>query len=160
MHWVVAKTKGNRERYAAENVHRQNHKFYLPLQLSYRGKGRFRHAIVNPVFPGYLFVEVDLEWRFLLSTFGITSIVLNGKKPAIMPIKVINAIKQREEEYGYFIPPTIKVGSQVRINSGPFEDTLGIYQGQSPKDRAKVLMDILGGKRTIEMDNEAIALVA
>jgi transcriptional antiterminator RfaH len=158
-HWIVAKTKGNRERYAAENVHRQGYEFYLPMLVSYRGRGRLKHAIVTPVFPSYLFVQIEDTWRFLLGTFGVTSIILNGKAPAILPLSVVTALKKREDN-GFYSPAEMKQGSQIRISSGSFIDTLGIYQGQSAKERALILMEFLGGKRTVEIDNECIELVA
>lgn len=160
--WLVAKTKGQRETYAAENIERQERRIYLPRQQSFRGRGKLREAVAEPVFRSYVFVDIDSgdgTWRFLLSTYGVVSVIMSGNDPAIMPIAALIKMKKQEEN-GWFVPPELKRGDLVRINSGSHADCMGIYQGQTSKQRAAILMEILGGKRRVEIDYDALELVA
>lgn len=157
--WIVAKTKGRREKYAGENIVRQGYKTYLPVQHALRGSGKVKYAIAEPVFASYIFVETESSWRFLLSTYGVTSVVMIGDRPAIMPLAAIIQLKRQEED-GFYKPRVMAPGDQIRINSGSYEDQMGIYLGQTQKQRATILMDILGGKRKVQIDYDNIELVA
>lgn len=157
--WIVAKTKVKREMYAAENVHKQGFTAYVPIQRAFRGKGKFRYAVAEPVFASYMLVRTEGPWHFLLSTYGVSSVVMVGDKPAIMPVAAVIALKKREEE-GFYVPRILQPGDVIRINQGMYEDCLGIYQGQTQKQRAMILMEILGGKRKVQIDYDNIELVA
>lgn len=43
----------------------------------------------------------------------------------------------------------IEIGAKVRITSGPFGGMSGLYQGQSTRDRERILLSMLGGQRPV-----------
>jgi transcriptional antiterminator RfaH len=59
--WVAVNTHPHRERFALDNLRRQDFGAYCPMI-----RKRIRHArrtqdVLRPLFPSYLFVEVDPE---------------------------------------------------------------------------------------------------
>jgi transcriptional antiterminator RfaH len=147
--WVVARTKPNRERWAAENVARQGREFYLPTVMVVRK----RLAQTQPLFANYLFVLTD-QWHFLLSTFGISGVVTFGESPATVSHQIIEAIKAREVNGCVTLPAPVtserfKIGTQVRVKGGMFSGCIGVYEGANPKQREQVLLDFLGRKTSV-----------
>lgn len=159
--WIVAKTKGSRERYAAENVERQGYKTYLPRHVVRRGRGSLYYSMTVPIFSSYLPVYIhDDKWRFLLGTYGVTSVIMRHDGPATLPLSVVARLRSMENENGLILLPAFPIGAKVRISDGVAKDQFGIYQGQTPKERARVLMEWLGGKRTVEMDYDCLELAS
>jgi transcription antitermination factor NusG len=50
-------------------------------------------------------------------------------------------------------PPPVRrkiaIGAKVRITAGPFGGMRGLYDGQSTKDREKILLNLLGSQRPV-----------
>lgn len=153
-HWIVARTKSRRELWAAENVVKQGFEFYLPrYEIRSRRKGQLDQIKSEALFPGYLFVKTDGSWRVLLSTFGIQAVVLQGDNPAIMPQSEIDRLTGITNQSGLVeLPGRFRVGEEVKIRTGPFAEHSGLYQGQTPSGRQKVLMELLGGKVNVLFD--------
>lgn len=157
-HWIVARTKSRRERWAAENVQRQGFEFYLPqYEIKAKRKGNLSQIRSEVLFPSYLFVRTDGSWRVLLSTFGISSIVLRGDNPAIMPQNEIDRLRSSTNDAGLVqLPGHFRINQEVRARSGPFKHNTGIFQGQTSSGRNKVLMELLGGKVVVLFDSDML----
>lgn len=153
--WIVAKTKPSRDFWAAENVARQGYGFYLP-KIYVRNK---RYARAEPLFPSHLFVLVEGSWRFLLSTFGVSGVMLQGSEPAIVATHEIDRLRRLEGADGFIeLPGTdkFKNGEKVRVLDGPMEGRVGVYQGQTGRERVLVLFDFLGRKTPMLIDERAL----
>jgi len=153
--WVVARTKAQREHWAAENVARQGFEFYLPLTASTRPR-RLSKASPKPecLFPRYLFVWTLGPWRSLLSTFGVTGLVMQGERPAILPEKAVEQLLGRTGPDGTVQLPKASLerfapGDEVRVNAGTFSGMRGVYQHHDQGDRARILLDFLGRKTRV-----------
>lgn len=160
--WLVAHTKPQQERWAAENVHRQGYETYLPLTLA-KPKGAPRKPPA-PVclFPRYLFVRTDGRWRSLLSTFGVAGVIMNGERPSILPEEVVDSIKSRQGSDGLvYLPNTpasrFKAGERLRINEGPLIGYSGICAEDSGPMRVRILLDFLGRQTSVRVQNDWVA---
>lgn len=162
--WIVARTKPNREKWAAENLAQQKYEHYLPMiPVMQKGANGLGKAVAEPLFRSYIFVKA-IRWHAVLSTFGIASVVMAGERPAFIREKDIQAIKEREGDGGLVllpkpVPQLLKPGMRVRVKNGPFMNHRGIHVGSEPKDRERVLMDYLGGKtnflfKTVDLEPE------
>lgn len=157
--WVVAQTKPQQERWAAENVARQNFEWYLPLTLS----NAKLHRAVTPVclFPRYLFILVKDRWHSLLGTYGVTRLVMSGEGPAILPESAIESLRAREDTKGLIrlptaLEPRFKAGDPVRVNGGHFSGYTGIVSSTSAKDRSKILLEVLGRRTNVLIGDEML----
>jgi transcriptional antiterminator RfaH len=160
--WYVVQTQPHAESKAVEHLARQGFGAYLPRYLKRRRHARKVELIAAPLFPRYLFVAVDLEmqrWRAIHSTSGVSRLVCNGDEPAPVPLDVVTALQQREDAAGFVKlerRPQFAPGERVRVVDGIFTDTLGLFEGMADRDRVAILLDLLGRKVRILLDEGAI----
>jgi transcriptional antiterminator RfaH len=115
-----------------------------------------------PLFPRYLFVRMDIaaqRWRSVCSTFGVSRLVLAGSFPEPVPSRVLNALRAREDASGYVTldrRPKFAAGDKVRVLTGVFADSLGLFDGMADRDRVAILLDLLGRKVRVVTDAESI----
>src|SRR3546814_6737532 len=84
--WYVAQTQAQGEERARLNLERQGFRTYLPRYRRERRHARRRDVVKAPLFPGYIFIELDLEqspWRSINGTFGVTRLVCHADTPEI-----------------------------------------------------------------------------
>jgi transcriptional antiterminator RfaH len=128
---------------------------------------RRRHArrveiVPAPLFPRYLFVQIDMgtqRWRSIFSTVGVSRLICAGETPLPVNQQILATLKKREDDTGLIrveSGPRFRVGDKVRILDGAFADCLGLYEGMPDCDRVSVLLDLLGRKVRIVMDAEVV----
>jgi transcriptional antiterminator RfaH len=160
--WYVVQTQPHAEIKAMGHLIRQGFVAYLPRYLKRRRHARRVETVAAPLFPRYLFVTVDVEtqrWRSIHSTTGVARLVCNGDDPAPVPPDVVAALQLREDDAGFvklerrqqFTP-----GERVRVVDGVFADNLGLFEGMADKERVAILLDLLGRKVRILLDEGAI----
>lgn len=148
--WLVVQTEHCRERWAAQNLARQNCLFYFPKVLEQgfikvRGE-RTRLVRVKPLFPRYLFVQtITGQFHFLLTTPGVTAVV-----PGRLPGIEITKLQNRESDGVVVLPPRGKFepGDSARIKQGAYAGHVGIVQGMSSHNRVHLLLDYLSRRTT------------
>ena len=161
--WYVAQTQPNAENKAVSHLARQGFATYLPRYLKRRSHARRVDVVAAPLFPRYLFVQIDMavqRWRSIYSTVGVSRLVCNGEFPASVPQQVVDILKNREDTSGFIHldhRPKFKTGDKIRILEGAFYDCFGIYDGMPDRDRVGILLDLLGRKVRVVLDAEAIA---
>lgn len=161
--WYVVQTQVNAENKAVAHLARQGFATYLPRYLKRRRHARRVDVVAAPLFPRYLFVEIDMavqRWRSIYSTVGVSRLVCNGEYPAPVPERVIDELKGRQSVSDLIeldCRPKLKVGEKIRVLEGAFHDCLGIYNGMSDRERVEILLDLLGRKARVVLDADAIA---
>jgi len=154
--WFVITAHSRRERWAAENIRNQGAEAYVPV-MEVRGKRGQIKAHTEPVFPGYVFARTTGQWRFLLGTFGVRSLLMTGDLPSTLSDKEIRRLKARETDGVVMLPrlPTNKLramrkGVRVMVKGeNALAGMYGVYDGMGPQQRCKVLLDVMG--RTVPM---------
>jgi transcriptional antiterminator RfaH len=104
----------------------------------------------RPFFPGYLFVQLDLDelgrnaLRWTEGTYGLVSF---GNEPASVPESLIQEVQRHVEDSnaaGEVKPPAFEPGDRVRIVDGAFEGYEAIFDMDlAGKDRVQVLLSYL-----------------
>ena len=93
-------TKPRQEPIAEENLQRQGYDTYLPrIRLRKRKRNKWVDA-VEPLFPRYLFIQVDPDQHSLApvrSTLGVAKLVRFGQLLRPVPESVIDYIRQHED---------------------------------------------------------------
>jgi transcriptional antiterminator RfaH len=107
----------------------------------------------KPYFPGYMFVNVDLEkvgistFQWMPHSIGLVSF---GGDPAHVPENLINALQKRVNqinEAGGEVYEGIKPGDPVRISDGPFKGYQAIFDERLPgSERVRVLIQMLSDR--------------
>lgn len=161
--WYVVHTRPRAEAKAVLNLDRQGFTCYLPRYLKRRRHARRVETVAAPLFPRYLFVALDLatqQWWSIRSTFGVSDLVYSGEQPALVPSSIIEDLRAREDEHGLVgLPrrPQFASGDTVRVINGVFSACLGLFDGMADRERVAVLLDLMGRKVRVVMDEEALA---
>ena len=147
--WVAIYTKANQEKVALDNIIRQSYEVYCPMVSKLRRHARKTETVQRPLFPGYLFVKLQKkqdQWRPLLSTRGVQSLVKFGDSLAYVPKNFITDLKQHEELglLNQMTVPEYTPGDTVEILDGPFKDLIAKVVSLPEKDRVWLLLDMMG----------------
>src|SRR3989338_8629396 len=100
--WYLLYTKPRSEQVAELNLKRQGYRSYLPFTLERRRHQGTYHLIKTPMFPRYLFIQLNKEtdnWSPIRSTKGVTDLVRFGGCPAKVPNDLIETLSQKEISY-------------------------------------------------------------
>jgi transcription elongation factor/antiterminator RfaH len=118
-----------------------------------------RSKKIKPYFPGYLFVNVDLEqtgisrFQWMPHTIGLVSF---GGEPAHVPENLIIELQKRVTEIaeaGGEVFDGLKVGDKVRISSGPFQGYEAIFDARvTGTERVRVLLELLTTQRRVPVE--------
>ena len=161
--WYVVQTQPHCETKAVWHLDRQGYATYLPRYEKRRRHARRIEMVAAPLFPRYLFVTIDMarqRWRSIHSTIGVTRLVCNGDEPAALADGVVEGLRRRENEEGFVrldSRPRFAMGEQVRIVDGIFASCLGLFDGISDGERVAVLLDMLGRKVRVVIDDLSVA---
>jgi transcriptional antiterminator RfaH len=161
--WYVVQTHGHAETKALAHLARQGFTAYLPRYLKRRRHARQIETVAAPLFPRYLFVTVDImcqRWRSIHATIGVSRLVCNGDNPVPVADDVIETFRAREDEQGFITlqqRPRFALGEKVRVLDGVFADCLGLFDGMKDSDRVAVLLDLLGRKVRLVLDDFSVA---
>jgi transcriptional antiterminator RfaH len=156
--WHVVQAHSHAEAKAEAHLNRQGFATYLPRYLKRRRHARRTETVAAPLYPGYLFVSFDSaihRWRSIHSTVGVTRLVCNGEAPAAIDCSVIEALRIREDDRGFIhldSRPRFAAGDRVRVAEGVFCDCLGLFEGMSDRERVAILLDLLGRKVRVVLD--------
>lgn len=147
--WFVVHTKPRQEAVAQRHLERQGYPVYFP-RLSLPKLRRHRWAdVVEPLFPRYLFVSVEVGEQALTpirSTRGICSVLRFGERYAEAPRVLIDGLMARANADGLHVlhDAGLRQGDRLHIIAGPFEGFEAVFESESGAERAKVLLEVLG----------------
>lgn len=147
-YWYVVNTKPNHEWQAEQNIRRMGLECFLPFFKEARTVRRQRRTVNSPLFPGYLFVRINLSehYRAVVYARGVRKIVEFGSTPVEVDAAIVNEIKLRVngEEHPLKNFDEMTSGQLVRIMDGPLAGLDAIFvQEMSGSQRAMVLLRLL-----------------
>ena len=166
LNWYAVHTHVHAEPVAARHLQRQDFGVYLPKHLKRRTHARRTELVHAPLFPRYLFVQMDPErsrWRAISSTVGVSHLVSFGGEPTPVPFGVIEEIRACEDTRGLVDlhrRRPFRQGEKVRLLDGPLRDAIGLFECADDEMRVTILLDLLGRQVRVRMPTAAIAAVA
>ena len=159
--WYVAQTLPGREFGAAAQLRAQHYVGFLPtIQKTVRHARKLR-TVTAPLFPRYLFVELDLQrdpWRSVNGTFGISRLIMARDRPAPVPVGVVDQLLSCSDMAGMIDTSSkLQAGDRVRVLTGPFAQCLGVLDRLEGDARVRVLLEIMGGSIPTRLDLAQLA---
>lgn len=162
--YVLQLRPGGLER-AKTNLARQNVTSFMPMRTRTQRRANRLLDVKRPLFPGYLFVEVDPEtvrWRSINSTYGVAKAVsLTDGRPTPVPTELLARVRSLDEQsldakgFDDFV-----VGERVRVVSGPFAEFEAQIEAVPEKDRIYVLLDMMGREVRTEVKAADVELAS
>lgn len=160
--WHVLYTKPHQESLVFQQLEGRDLDAFFPFVRLERGHRRGTR--VEPVFPHYIFVKVDLMTRDAASLQwlpGVRSLVRFGDQPAIIPDAIIQQLRERLGQYQDRVLRKsewqFQPGQKVEVVDGPFSGFDAIFQeGLSGANRVKILLNLAGTWTRTQLDVEQI----
>ena len=160
--WFVAQTLHHREKLAALHLGNQGFRSFLPRFRKTVRHARQLRAVIAPVFPGYIFIILDIErdrWRSINGTFGVARLVSAQGRPIPVPSGIVEAMIAASDPSGVVrLGGELRPGQAVRVVAGPFAGGFGVLERLDGKGRVRVLLKIMGGETPLVMDRAALMM--
>ncbi|MCW1400954.1 transcriptional activator RfaH [Novosphingobium sp. MW5] len=159
--WYVAETLPQEELRAIENVKKQGFEVFFPRFRKVRRHARKRDVVLAPVFPGYVFVRMDVRtthWTAINSTRGVKRLLGFGRRlpQAVDPEVIEDLICRCDNGIMKQISGELAPGDRVVMNTGPFADFVATIQSLDTRGRVNILFEIMGGSKSINVPSAAI----
>lgn len=123
------------------------------------------------LFPGYVFVQMDVEdddapgelgesWEAVRGTPGVTGFVGSSTRPVPLAqdevdrlLRSVGVMQAPEVAPAPKVSVNFKEGDMVRVTAGPFADFSGVVgEVNVPQSKVKVLVSIFGRETPVELD--------
>jgi transcription antitermination factor NusG len=152
--WYATYTCSRHEKCVAQQMESRAIKCFVPTYRSVRRWKDRRKELSLPLFPGYVFV--NLEWRDRLKVLEIPGVVqilsFNGK-PAELPDHEIEMLRRRFDRNMTIQPhPYLRKGCRVQVVSGPLAGLEGILVRRKDRCRLVLSIDLIMRSVSVEVD--------
>lgn len=154
--WFAAYTLPRHERRVAAQLAERHILSFLPTFKSARRWKDRRKVLELPLFPSYLFVQMNADNRLdLLRLPGVLGLVTFQGKPAPVPSAEIESLRQGLTSQTAIHPhPYLRAGRKVRIRSGSLAGVEGILVRK--RDIARVVLSISMLQRSVSLDIDEV----
>jgi len=145
LRWYLVQCKPNAAQIAVRNLENQSFGTFLPLQEITKRKGRIFERQIRPLFPGYLFVQIDPNlgpWRQVNSTRGVNRLVRLGAEPSVVPNEIVKALMAR--------------CNQAQVTQGPLSGFIATISNIEPNNRINILIEIMGQTTKVAINADAL----
>jgi len=161
-HWYAAYTCANHEKRVAEQMAERSLDFFLPQYRSVRRWKDRRVELEMPLFPGYIFVHMELRERLrVLEVPSVVRLVGFGGRAAALPDEQITRLRSGLEPKLRPGPhPYLTVGRRMRILRGALEGMEGILLRCKGSIRVVLTLELILRSISVEVDAADIAPAA
>ena len=150
--WYVLHSKPQKEQWLHKQLNALNIDVFYPYLTTKNGK--LHSCTAKPYFPGYLFVNVDLQLtglsmlQWIPGSLGLVSF---GGEPASVPETLLQRIRHRVSEINNAAKEMLSglnPGDEVVIHSGPFAGYDAIFCSRlRDSERVQVFLRVLQDQR-------------
>jgi len=152
--WFAVYTLSRREKQVARHMDVQSIEHFLPLtKRRRRWKNGCTMTVEEPLFPSYLFVQMDQTTRTrVLAVPGVHSIVGVGKDPVPVPHFEIETLRRSVDRLKIEPHPYLNVGERATILNGPLAGLAGIVVRKKNGLRFVLGLDLIMKSFAVEVD--------
>ena len=154
--WFALRVKPRFEKTVATIARNKGYQEFLPLyQCRRRWSDRFQ-SVELPLFPGYIFCQLNPEFRLPLLTIpGALHFIGIGRVPAPIDDEEIAALQTAMRSGLWAEPwPFLNVGQRVRLEEGPLAGLEGLLIEVRKKQRLIVSVTLLKRSVAVEIERD------
>jgi transcription antitermination factor NusG len=158
VHWYAIYVCSRHEKHVLSQLQERRIGCFLPVYRSVRRWKDRRKELELVLFPGYVFVHIDLRDRLrVLQLPSVVRFVSFYGHPAPLPDTDIEILSKglasgiRAEPHPY-----LKVGHRARVRSGPLAGAQGILMRRKDKFRVVLSIDLIMRSVAVEVDEADI----
>jgi transcription antitermination factor NusG len=157
--WFALKVRPRFERTALAHLRYRGYDPFLPTYVAQRRWSDRVKSLELPLFPGYLFCQLDLKSRLpILTTPGVNFIVGIGRVPEPISEQEIESLRTmvgsglRYEPYPY-----LSAGQLVRVEQGALAGVVGRVTTQKNVFRLIISIELLMRSVSTEIDRSWVS---
>ena len=160
--WFAFRIRPRHEKMVATALRSKGYEEFLPLVRSKRKWGDRSKVIDLPLFPGYVFCDIErTEIGRIRSTPGVVDVVRAGSVPLPAERSEIESVRQAlsaelpVESWPYLDPSTT---GRVHIASGPMAGLDGILMEVRGRERLVLSIDLLRQSVLVEVPASSVVV--
>lgn len=151
--WYALYTCPRHEKRVAQQIERRSIGCFLPVYRSIRRWKDRRKELELALFPGYVFVQMELENRLrVLELSGAVRLVSFNGRPAVVPANEIETLQHRLSGAKVEPHPYLQTGRRVRVRSGSMEGLEGIVVRRKDSCRIVFSIELIQRSVAVEVD--------
>jgi transcription elongation factor/antiterminator RfaH len=158
--WFLVHTQPKSERKAELHLGAQGFRTYLPQIDKTVRHARKLNTVRAPLFPGYLFIILDLgrdRWLSVRSTIGVSRLfTTQDGRPVPVPVGIVESLIERSDGGVARLDLGLVKGQRVRILSGPFAEFVGTLERLDGAGRVQVLLGLMGTAVPVTLHRSAL----
>ena len=162
--WYAAQTRPRSEALARRHLANQEFVTFCPTVLRPARGLKPRTARLEAFFPGYIFVQLDLDrqrWRAVNGTIGVLRLVGFGEASQALPVALPrNFVEQLQAMSGaddaVRFADALTPGQAVRVVGGPFDQMCGELSALDGLGRVTVLLDVLAKQTRVRLRRDML----
>ena len=159
--WYALYTAPRHEKFVADQIDRQGIACFLPLYRSVRRWKDRRKELAMVLFPGYVFVQMELQNRLrVLKLPGAVRLVGFNGQPTALPVEEIENLRTRLSGTANIEPhPYLSAGRRVRVRSGPLQGLEGIIVRTKERCRIVLTIHLIMRSVAVEVDDGDVEFI-
>lgn len=164
--WYIVQTKPLCENQVKLRWQQAGYEVFLPQARKRVKAAQGSFERVSALFPGYIFVCIDLHnsfnFRNIKYTRGVRKVLGVGSIPMPVSLEVVQLIKTRMDDAGVLEERfTLHKGEQVKVRFGYLKDLVGVLEKPvSEYGRVKVLLEVFHKTVRAEFDCSEVEKIA
>ena len=161
--WYCARTHPKHEHIAAAGMRqRLGLEVFNPRLRIERATRRGAVNVIEPLFPGYVFVRCNLAEKFdnIRYSTGVSSLVHFGQRiPSVSEETIEDLRRCFESDELMAVDNSFRPGMEVTVAAGPFLGSRGIVVSVLPaRRRVQILLDFLGRTTVAEVEGKSLTV--
>jgi transcription antitermination factor NusG len=159
--WFAVYTTCRHEKRVARHLQERQIEHFLPIyRAEHKWKDGTQATVDLPLFPGYVFVRIDLHHRVsVLEVPGVVSILGTESRPTPLPEFEVEILRAGLRPNSAEPHPLLTVGQRVRIRAGALAGVEGIVIRKKSGIRVVLTLSLLMQSIAIEVDGDGVELV-
>jgi transcriptional antiterminator RfaH len=162
--WFLVNALAKCECKAQWHLGAQGFRSYLPQIEKTVRHARKLKTVRSPLFPGYLFVVLDLgrdRWLSVRSTVGVARLFTHSDgRPVPVPVGTVEQLIDHTDAGLTRLDSHLAVGQRVRILTGPFADFIGMLKRLDDVGRVQVLLEMMGTAVPVSLHRSGLSPAA
>jgi transcription antitermination factor NusG len=157
--WFVAHTRPRREKKLKRFCDREGIEATLPCYRTVHKYQRKTVEFEKPLFPGYLFLQLEPGQKEKLYQSDEVAKVLVVDDQPLFAQQLEEILKALELRVGVFLVPEIGAGSRVKIKYGPLRGLEGWVEQRHGMSVVLLRLDFIGMAAGIEVEADHLELI-
>jgi transcription antitermination factor NusG len=155
-HWYAVCVRPRHEKAVTRQLEHRGLSYFFPTYRSVRRWKDRRKELDLALFPGYVFVNVNINAASrvsVLSAPGVVRFVTFQGQPAVVPTSEIQALEMCMSAGSRPRPhPYLREGKRARVKNGPLTNTEGIMVRRKEGFRLVLSIDLIMRSVMLEVD--------